>query len=107
MPVATFSADYSFWSDLNPKDQLEIRNAMLARRIAGGETLIEQGSPAQAMFIVNFGRFEVKNSAKRVVAEVGAGQLIGEIGFFAAEPRTASVVAARYLRSSRNQSRAV
>jgi NTE family protein len=87
--------DYSFWSDLSQKDQLEIRSAMLVRRVAGGETLIEQGSLAQAMFIVNFGRFEVKNFAKQVTAEVGAGQLIGEIGFFAGEPRTASVVAPR------------
>jgi NTE family protein len=90
-----FSEDQSFWSDLSEKDQLEIRSAMLVRRVAGGETLIEQGSLAQAMFIVNFGRFEVKNFARQVIAEVGAGQLIGEIGFFAGEPRTASVVAAR------------
>ena len=107
MSVATISEDYSFWSDLSQKDQLEIRNAMLARRVAGGETLIEQGSPAHAMFVVNFGRFEVKNFAGQLLAEVGAGQLIGEIGFFADELRTASVVAARRLRSSRNQSRAV
>jgi NTE family protein len=93
--VATFSEDYSFWSDLSQKDQLEIRNAMLARRVAGGETLIEQGSPAHAMFVVNFGRFEVKNFAGQLLAEVGAGHLIGEIGFFADELRTASVVAAR------------
>lgn len=90
-----FSVENSFWSGLSQKDQLEIRSAMLVRRVAGGETLIEQGSLAQAMFIVNFGRFEVKNFAKQRIAEVGAGQMIGEIGFFAGEPRTASVVAAR------------
>jgi NTE family protein len=90
-----FSEEYSFWSDLSQKDQLEIRNAMLVRRVAGGETLIEEGSLAEALFIVNFGRFEVKHFAGRTIAEVGAGELIGEIGFFAGGPRTASVVATR------------
>jgi len=90
-----FSEENSFWSGLSEKDRLEIRSAMVVRRVAGGETLIEQGSLAQAMFIVNFGRFEVRNFARQAIAEVGAGQLIGEIGFFAGEPRTASVVAAR------------
>jgi NTE family protein len=91
----TFSEDIGFWSDLTQWNQLEIRAVMLVRRVAGGETLIEQGSPAQAMFIVNFGRFEVNNFAGQLIAEVGAGQLIGEIGFFTGEPRTASVVATR------------
>jgi NTE family protein len=95
VPHTVFSKEISIWSDLGEKDQLEIRNAMRVRRVAGGETLIERGSRAQALFIVNLGLFEVKNTAGQTITEIGAGQLIGEIGFFSHEPRTASVVATR------------
>jgi NTE family protein len=60
-----------------------------------GETLIKEGAAADHLYIVNFGLFEVDDPDGRAVALIGAGQLIGEIGFFAGEPRTASVVAAR------------
>jgi NTE family protein len=86
----------SFWSGLGPQQQSEIKSASRARLIARGETLIEQDSAAETMYIVNFGLFEVKHvAAGPPVAEIGAGQLIGEIGFFAGAPRTASVIAAR------------
>ena len=86
----------SFWSDLGLREQSEIKSAMHVRRIARGETLIAQGSPAETLYIVNFGLFEVKHAAAGApVAEIGAGQLIGEIGFFADAPRTASVIAMR------------
>jgi NTE family protein len=90
-----FSEESSVWSDLGEKDQLEIRSAMRVRRVAGGETLVEQGSQTQRLFIVNFGMFEVKNAAKQTINEIGANQLIGEIGFFADQAHTATVVAAR------------
>ncbi len=86
----------SLWVDLGDKEQREIRATMRHRRIARGETLIDRGAPPDDLFVVNFGLFEVRNSDNSgVVAEIGAGQLIGEIGFFAGSPRTASVVAAR------------
>jgi NTE family protein len=88
--------EQSFWTDLGPQQQLEITSAMRVRKVARDEVLIEQESPAHTLFIVNFGLFEVRHAADaEVVAEIGAGQLIGEIGFFAGGVRTASVVAAR------------
>ncbi len=69
---------------------------MRARSVARGEILLEQGSPSRTLFIVNFGLFDVRNSDNtQNVAQIGAGQLIGEIGFFADLPRTAFVIAAR------------
>jgi len=69
---------------------------MRPRRVARGEFLIEQDSSAETLYIVNFGLFDVKHVADGLpVAVIGAGQLIGEIGFFAGAPRTASVIAAR------------
>jgi NTE family protein len=69
---------------------------MRVRRVARGETLIEQGSPSRTLFFVDFGLFEVRNADNtQIIAEIGKGQLIGEMGFFSGEPRSASVVAVR------------
>ena len=96
MSGAPAPAARGLWSELDKRTQIELREAMRVRRVARGETLIVQGSPADSLFIVNFGLFEVLNAANGyVVAEIGAGQLIGEMGFFADEQRTATVVAAR------------
>jgi NTE family protein len=88
--------EQGFRSDLAPRELSEIRKAMRIRRVARGEVLIEQDSPADTLYVVNFGLFDVKHGPdKQPVAEIGAGQLIGEIGFFAGAPRTAFVIAAR------------
>ncbi len=90
------SEDYSVWHELDEAERHEIRAAMRARRVMRGETLIAQGSPSTALFIVNFGSFDVMNNDNsQPVAEIGRNQLIGEMGFFASMPRTASVIAAR------------
>lgn len=89
-------ADRDFWQLLDNTERFEIRSAMRARRVARGEALIKKGSSSDTLFIVNFGLFEVRNADDtQTVAEIGAGQLIGEMGFFAGLPRTASVIAAR------------
>jgi NTE family protein len=88
--------DKGLWRELGERERLEVRSAMQPRRVARGEILIEQGASAESLFIVNFGLFEVKDAGGgETVDEIGAGQLIGEIGFFAGGRRNASVVAAR------------
>jgi NTE family protein len=85
-----------FLADLGRRELAEIRKAMRIRRVARGEVLIEQDSLAEILYIVNFGLFEVTHGPDtQPVAEITAGQLIGEIGFFAGAPRTAFVIAAR------------
>ncbi len=65
------------------------------RRLARGETLISQGYAPDTMYVVVSGRFHVVLNGHRVIGDIGAGEPIGEVGFFSDEPRTASVVAAR------------
>ena len=68
-------------------EQLEIRR---------GEILIREGEPAEALYFVASGRFSVQaGQPPEPVAEIGQGQPIGEIGFFAGIPRIASVSALR------------
>lgn len=90
----THSRDHNFWSGLSEKAQREIKSAIRVRRVARGKLLVEQGAEAQALYqalyVVNFGLFEVRDREGRAVAEIGAGQLIGEIGFFAGPPPAAT-----------------
>ena len=87
--------DVSFWAALDADAQQRIRRSMTTRRVRRGEMLLRQDDPADHLYIVNSGLFEVKNASGAAVVEIGPGQLIGEIGFFSDSPRTASVFAAR------------
>ncbi|MBW9061783.1 cyclic nucleotide-binding domain-containing protein [Rhizobium herbae] len=66
------------------------------RFLRRGEVLVAEGDPSDGFFIVLSGRFTVhKSDATDPIAEIGHGELVGEIGFFAGLPRTATVLAAR------------
>ena len=84
-----------FWSALDASLRENIRAATRVRSVPRGETLVERHSPAETLYVVDFGLFEVRDAKGRAVDEIGAEQLIGEIGFFAGNPRNASVVAVR------------
>src|SRR5262245_6377359 len=61
-----------------------------------GDVLVRQGEPSDTLFFVLSGRFTVHvDGAAEPIAEIAQGQPIGEIGFFAGLPRTATVVALR------------
>lgn len=61
-----------------------------------GEVLVREGEPSDALYFVLSGRFTVhRDGAVEPIAEIAQGQPIGEIGFFAGLPRTATVVALR------------
>lgn len=60
-----------------------------------GELLVRHGEPADTLYIVATGRFHVTLPNGRVVAEIEAGEPIGELAFFAGGTRTADVRAGR------------
>jgi NTE family protein len=76
---------------------LEVLTAESDRRVLRrGDVLVREAEPADSFFIVLSGRFTVhKGDSIDLVAEIAQGELVGEIGFFAGLPRTATVVAAR------------
>ncbi|MBF9061299.1 cyclic nucleotide-binding domain-containing protein, partial [Rhodobacterales bacterium HKCCSP123] len=59
-----------------------------------GEVLVAEGSAADALYLVDTGRFHVSRGGVEL-AEIGAGSVIGEISFFTGKPRTADVIASR------------
>src|SRR5262245_52806051 len=61
-----------------------------------GGILVRQGEPSDVLYFVLSGRFSVhSDGVAEPIAEIAQGQPIGEIGFFAGLPRTATVSALR------------
>lgn len=56
-----------------------------------GRALIEQGQPGREAFIITKGVAKVSRGG-RVLARVGAGEMVGELALLDNGPRTASVV---------------
>lgn len=70
---------------------------LVRRRVARGETLVEQGSPGQDLFVLLDGVFDVELDGE-VVAQVGSGAILGERAVLGDGRRTATL---RAVRSSR------
>jgi CRP-like cAMP-binding protein len=56
---------------------------------AAGATIVKKGEPAQEMFLVRKGRFDIQVSSK-TVDEVGPGGIFGEVALIDHAPRSAS-----------------
>ncbi len=65
------------------------------RLLRRGEVLLRSGDASDELYFVLSGRFSVESEPSDTIAEIGQGQPIGEIGFFAHVPRTATVRALR------------
>lgn len=78
-------------------DQLaEISPRTKVHNLLRGESLVCQGAASDSVYLVVSGRFEVWIEGQQsAINEIGVGEPIGEIGFFARVPRTATIVAAR------------
>lgn len=65
-------------------------------RLSRGDVLVAEGAEPDAMYVVVSGRFEVRTENRvGALAEIGAGQLIGEVAFLGGGGRTATVTALR------------
>ena len=62
--------------------------------IRGGEFLLRSGELGEELYLVLSGRLEVEREGE-LLAEIGAGDLLGEIALLCQVPRTASVRAVR------------
>jgi NTE family protein len=81
---------------LPPEELAQLERTLRMLSLARGQALVRQGDPAEALYIVVSGRFKVlRDGALHRIAEIGAGQPVGEIAFFAGGTRTATVIAER------------
>jgi predicted acylesterase/phospholipase RssA/CRP-like cAMP-binding protein len=66
--------------------------------VPGGTRLFAAGDPGDALYLVVSGRFRVVQSTDggdEFIAEIGRGEIVGEMGALTGEPRSADVLAAR------------
>ena len=65
--------------------------------VKAGDPLVRQGDAPHSLYIVTDGklttRLETQGQPRTRLETMGAGSLVGELGFYTATPRTASVVA--------------
>jgi len=89
-------AELDLFAHLSDTQLSELESQLKLETVKGGDDLITEGEPSDALYLVVSGRFYVvRGNRKKPVAEMGAGAFIGEIGFFSGSPRTATVCAAR------------
>lgn len=70
--------------------------AAAGKTLKAGDVLFREGDPPSSMFVVKKGRLIVvkaKGTSEIELAEIGPGQMIGEMAFFDHKPRSASVKA--------------
>lgn len=69
------------------------------RAVAGGEVLIREGDAADALYLIAEGRVRVTSrrddGTPQVLAELGRGEIVGEMALVTDEPRSATVTAVR------------
>jgi CRP-like cAMP-binding protein len=95
--VSTTDVPRQVWlfSSLN-QDQLESVSSFSFQKTFGpGELIIEEGRTGNGLYIVMYGEVEVikglGSESERLLARLGAGEVIGEMALLGEWPRTASV----------------
>ena len=69
-----------------------VAEAAVERRVAPGETLMEEGAVEAHLYAIVEGRVRV-HRGERTIVELGAGATVGELAVLAPAPRAASVTA--------------
>ena len=88
--------DFALFRTLSSEQRLKALNAMVRQDLVRGQMLVAQGGPSDSLFLVLHGALAVRKTGYlEPIAELRAGELVGEIGFFANVPRTADVIAIR------------
>src|SRR5258708_4659102 len=88
--------DFALFRTLSSEQRLKAFRAMVRQDLVRGQMLVAQGEPSDSLFMVLHGALAVRRTGNlEPIAELRAGEVVGEIGFFANIPRTADVIAIR------------
>jgi len=84
---------------LQPAAQSFVCEHLEAVNLPGGAVLIQEGEAADCLYLVAVGRLRVSmrggDGTERVIAELGRGEVVGELAVITNEPRSATVTALR------------
>jgi NTE family protein len=85
--------------DLEPDAAALLRDRLEWVTVVGGQTVMQQDGPGDAMYLVVSGRLRAHqrgdDGVERVLREMGRGQVLGELSLFTGAPRSATIVAVR------------
>lgn len=85
--------------DMDPAVLVDIESALELVSLYGGEMLMRQGDLTDTLFIVVSGRLRVTTTTRDgqevLLAELGAGETVGEMALLSGDPRSATVCAIR------------
>ena len=81
------------FADCTKKELQEIARITEERMVESGDVLIREGESGHEVFVVVDGSFEVSRRDAGRVAEIGSGDVVGEMALFSNRPRNATVTA--------------
>src|SRR5438477_5249585 len=96
LAAAALLQSSTIFGELSNDQRSEIWARAKVIALQRGEVLIRQHAPSTTVYVVVSGRFEVWMEGQQdAITEIGVGEPIGEIGFFAGMPRSATIIAVR------------
>ena len=81
------------FADCTKKELQGIARITEERRVENGAVIIREGESGHEVFVVVDGRLEVSRRGAGRVAEIGSGEVVGEMALFSNRPRNATVTA--------------
>jgi CRP-like cAMP-binding protein len=86
----------ALFKDLTEEELDAVAKCIVDSSYHAGETVIQEGEPGEALFLVRTGKVRVEkqaNDKKVLLAELGPGKTVGEMSLIDSFPTSASVVA--------------
>jgi predicted acylesterase/phospholipase RssA/CRP-like cAMP-binding protein len=95
----TLLATSSFFGQLDDETRVFVREHLESQMVPGGSVLIHQGDTDDGLYLVALGRLRVSmerdDGSTIVLAELGPGEVVGELALMTNEERSATVTALR------------
>ena len=86
------------FEDLDEQFLAAIEAELTRVALPGGATLFRQGDPSASLYVLVYGRLAAivaDGAGERVVAQIGAGEVVGEMGLISGLARSATLIALR------------
>lgn len=98
MPSVASISELALFAGLSPAECQQLESRMRRREFAPQQLIVREGGPGDAAFLVTSGLVAVRHKdamsgVEFVLAELGPGEMFGEMALMTGKPRTASVVA--------------
>ncbi|MGI9508072.1 MAG: patatin-like phospholipase family protein, partial [Geminicoccaceae bacterium] len=88
--------DVDFFRDVDDRTLMVLAQHLIRLALPAGRQLFAEGDDSDALYVVTSGRLEIRVASSdagghRSLAQIGAGEVVGELGILTGEPRSADV----------------